>query len=46
MGMARLLAKGREAARIAREQVLWACESDERRELGRAAGDVMPCEAV
>jgi len=25
-------------ARAAREQVLWTCESDERRELGRAAG--------
>ena len=31
---------------MAREQVQWTCESDERRELGRAAGDVTLCEDV
>jgi hypothetical protein len=39
MGIARLLAKGQGAARTAGEQVRWTCESDERRELGRAAGE-------
>jgi len=39
MGIARLLAKGQEATRAAGEQVQWTCESDERRELGRAAGE-------
>jgi uncharacterized protein YbjT (DUF2867 family) len=29
---------GREAMRAAHEQIQWICESDERRELGRAAG--------
>jgi hypothetical protein len=31
----------RGAARKAREQVRWTCESDERRELGRAAGETL-----
>ncbi len=34
--------EGRGAARIAREQVQWTCESNERAELGRGAGPAYP----
>jgi len=38
----RMVDEGRGVARVAREQVQWTCENDERAELGRGAGPAHP----